>query len=615
MEDATEISGGTEEFAEGSKINASKNQQDDGKMFIGGLSWDTSKKDLTEYLSRFGEVVDCTIKTDPVTGRSRGFGFVLFKDAASVEKVLELKEHKLDGKLIDPKRAKALKGKEPPKKVFVGGLSPDTSEEQIKEYFGAFGEIENIELPMDTKTNERRGFCFITYTDEEPVKKLLESRYHQIGSGKCEIKVAQPKEVYRQQQQQQKGGKSNTTGGRGGGRGRGRGQGQNWNQGFNNYYDQGYGNYNSAYSDQSYSGYGGYDYSGYNYPNYGYGPGYTDYSGESTKHIWKGIPWWWQSPKQLPALLKQYLVLEETAGTSLQAVCHPDHVYLWGRTLQAERKAYTRKRCPVESGSVSSRRKQCTGSHTLGSPWKMFIGGLSWDTTKKDLKDYFSKFGEVVDCTLKLDPITGRSRGFGFVLFKESESVDKVMDQKEHKLNGKVIDPKRAKAMKTKEPVKKIFVGGLSPDTPEEKIREYFGGFGEVESIELPMDNKTNKRRGFCFITFKEEEPVKKIMEKKYHNVGLSKCEIKVAMSKEQYQQQQQWGSRGGFVGRARGRGGGPSQNWNQGYSSYWNQGYGNYGYNSQGYGGYGGYDYTGYNNYYGYGDYSNIVAVIARSS
>ncbi|NXA54903.1 HNRDL protein, partial [Nothocercus julius] len=150
--------------------------------------------------------------------------------------------------------------------------------------FLCYSQIENIELPMDTKTNERRGFCFITYTDEEPVKKLLESRYHQIGSGKCEIKVAQPKEVYRQQQQQQKGGKGNSSGGRGGGRGRGRGQGQNWNQGFNNYYDQGYGNYNSAYSDQSYSGYGGYDYSGYNYPNYGYGPGYTDYSGQQSTY-------------------------------------------------------------------------------------------------------------------------------------------------------------------------------------------------------------------------------------------------------------------------------------------------------------------------------------------
>ncbi|KAK2871507.1 hypothetical protein QQF64_002704 [Cirrhinus molitorella] len=234
---------------------------------------------------------------------------------------------------------------------------------------------------------------------------------------------------------------------------------------------------------------------------------------------------------------------------------------------------------------------------------KMFVGGLSWDTTKKDLKDYFTKFGEVADCTLKLDPLTGRSRGFGFVLFKDAESVEKVISQKEHKLNGKAIDPKKAKAMKSKEPVKKIFVGGLSPDTPEEKIREYFDAYGEVESIELPMENKTNKRRGFCFITFKEEEPVKKIMEKKYHNIGLSKCEIKVAMSKEQYQQQQQWGGRGGYAGRARGRGG-PNQNWNQGYGNYWNQGYGNYGnygYNNQGYGGYGGYDYSGYNNYYGY--------------
>ena len=44
----------------------------------------------------------------------------------------------------------------------------------------------------------------------------------------------------------------------------------------------------------------------------------------------------------------------------------------------------------------------------------------------EDMKEYFGKFGEVLDCTLKTDPTTGRSRGFGFVLFGSSSEVDKV---------------------------------------------------------------------------------------------------------------------------------------------------------------------------------------------
>lgn len=60
--------------------------------------------------------------------------------------------------------------------------------------------------------------------------------------------------------------------------------------------------------------------------------------------------------------------------------------------------------------------------------------------------------------------------------------VSKVLGQKEHKLDGRVIDPKRALAMK-KEPVKKVFIGGLNPDTSKEAIQEYFETFGEVYFI------------------------------------------------------------------------------------------------------------------------------------
>jgi RNA-binding protein Musashi len=86
----------------------------------------------------------------------------------------------------------------------------------------------------------------------------------------------------------------------------------------------------------------------------------------------------------------------------------------------------------------------------------MFIGGLNWETTDgknprphfpmfkiahtplESLKNYFTQFGEVLECTVMRDGATGRSRGFGFLTFKDPKTVNIVM-VKEHHLDGKIV--------------------------------------------------------------------------------------------------------------------------------------------------------------------------------
>lgn len=74
-------------------------------IFVGRLAKEATTKTLQAHFEQFGEVVDADVRTDPTTGRSKGFGFITFSDPSSVEACLDVKaEQNIDGRWVDVKR-------------------------------------------------------------------------------------------------------------------------------------------------------------------------------------------------------------------------------------------------------------------------------------------------------------------------------------------------------------------------------------------------------------------------------------------------------------------------------------------------------------------------------
>jgi hypothetical protein len=82
------------------------------KLFVGGLSADTTAADLRAAFSKFGELVEATVITERGTNQSRGFGFVAYATAAAADAATkEMNGAELDGRTLKVNRAEAPRGR------------------------------------------------------------------------------------------------------------------------------------------------------------------------------------------------------------------------------------------------------------------------------------------------------------------------------------------------------------------------------------------------------------------------------------------------------------------------------------------------------------------------
>ena len=104
---------------------------------------------------------------------------------------------------------------------------------------------------------------------------------------------------------------------------------------------------------------------------------------------------------------------------------------------------------------------------------KLFVGNLSFNTTENDLQSAFAAHGTVVEASLMMDRMTGRSRGFAFVTMSTPEEAQKAIEA----LNGAQLD-NRALTVNVARPKEERPRGDRPGGGDRGPRREYGGGGG-----------------------------------------------------------------------------------------------------------------------------------------
>jgi heterogeneous nuclear ribonucleoprotein A1/A3 len=168
---------------------------------------------------------------------------------------------------------------------------------------------------------------------------------------------------------------------------------------------------------------------------------------------------------------------------------------------------------------------------------KLFVHGLGWDANSDALRAAFVKYGEIDDCRVITDKGTGRSKGYGFVLFQHRSSAKRALRRPNKKVGSRMAicqlassggtanpnnnsssTPSPALSQHSDNSDRKIYVANVHASFNVDRLYNFFAQYGEIEEGPLGFDRQTGKPKGFALFVYKTAEAARKALEEPVKN-------------------------------------------------------------------------------------------------
>ncbi|KAI9721584.1 MAG: hypothetical protein M1828_005074 [Chrysothrix sp. TS-e1954] len=194
----------------------------------------------------------------------------------------------------------------------------------------------------------------------------------------------------------------------------------------------------------------------------------------------------------------------------------------------------------------------------------VFVQQLSQRLRTKQLIAFFEQAGPVKEAQIVKDRVSGRSKGVGYVEFKEEESVSKAIGMTGQKLCDLPVIAQLTEAEKNRQarnadstsgshssmiPFHRLYVGNIHFSITEQDLQNVFEPFGELEFAQLQMEEGGGRSRGYGFVQFKEPAEAKEALEK-MNGFELAGRAIRVGLGNDKFTPETTAGLMHRFQGR-----------------------------------------------------------------